>query len=208
MNIILDIDGTLWDTTEVVARAWNRATKHIKDKRYDNYIITAETLKHEFGKPMIVIVEDLYPTLDKCERENMMEIVGAYEKEEMEADTSNLTYDGVYDTLRELAVNNNLYIVSNCRNGYIEFTLDRIGIRDIIKDYECYGHTGLYKTENIRLLMERNNLKEALYVGDTEGDYISAKEAGLKFAYASYGFGSVPDYDYKLSEFSDLLKIK
>jgi phosphoglycolate phosphatase len=24
-NLIFDVDGTLWDTTEIVARAWNRA---------------------------------------------------------------------------------------------------------------------------------------------------------------------------------------
>lgn len=205
MNIILDIDGTLWDTTGVVAQAWNMASRDVACKGYENYIITAEMLKKEFGKPMIVIVDDLFPTLNDEEKHELMENCGAYERKVMEANTDDLSYEGVTDTLFKLSKEHNLYIVSNCRNGYIEHTMNRLGITDIILDYECYGRTGMYKTDNIRLLMERNSIKEAVYVGDTIGDYESAKAAGLKFAFASYGFGEVENPDYVLRSFSDLL---
>lgn len=205
LNIILDIDGTLWDTTGVVSKAWNMASKDVASKGYENYIITADMLKKEFGKPMIVIVQDLFPALNEEEQNALMEACGAYEKKVMEENTDDLTYEGVKETMDKLSEKHNLYIVSNCRNGYIEHTMKRIGIKDIIKDYECYGRTGMYKTDNIKLLMQRNNIKEAVYVGDTLGDYTSAKEAGLEFAFASYGFGEVKNPDYVLKQFSDLL---
>ena len=207
MNFILDIDGTLWDTTEVVARAWNKGKKHVKSPGYEDFVITGDMLKKEFGKPMIVIVHDLFPTLDENEANELMEIVGAYEREVMEANTEELSYPNVRSTLQKLSLNNSIYIVSNCRNGYIEHTMKRIGITDLIKDYECYGRTGLYKTDNLRLLMERNEIKSAVYVGDTLGDFISSKEAGLEFVYAAYGFGEVENPDYTINRIEDLLSL-
>lgn len=205
MNFILDIDGTLWDTTEVVARAWNMGKKHIKKSGYEDLVITGDMLKKEFGKPMIVIVHDLFPALDDDESGELMEIVGRYEREVMESCYEDLSYPNVRETLEELSKRNNLYIVSNCRDGYIEHTMKRLGITEFIKDYECYGRTGLYKTDNLKLLMERNKIKSAVYVGDTLGDYISSKEAGLEFIHASYGFGEVDNPDYSIDKIEELL---
>ena len=39
--------------------------------------------------------------------------------------------------------------------------------------------------------MERNGLSEAVYVGDTQGDANSCKEAEIPMIYAAYGFGEV-----------------
>ena len=36
--------------------------------------------------------------------------------------------------------------------------------------------------------MERNGLSEAVYVGDTQGDANSCKEAEIPMIYAAYGF--------------------
>ena len=55
--------------------------------------------------------------------------------------------------------------------------------------------------------MERNNIKSAVYVGDTIHDKEAADYAEIPFVFASYGFGNVTEYDYKLSNFSDLKDI-
>ena len=47
------------------------------------------------------------------------------------------------------------------------------------------------KGENIRLIMERNQLERAVYIGDTQGDLDASHAAGIPFIYAAYGFGSV-----------------
>lgn len=46
-NIIFHVDGTLWDTTEVVAKAWNRAISEVGGAAPT---ITSSVLKKEFGK--------------------------------------------------------------------------------------------------------------------------------------------------------------
>ena len=76
-------------------------------------------------------------------------------------------------------------------------------------DTECYGNTGKGKGENIRLVVQRNQLKNPVYVGDTSGDAQSAKDAEIDFIYAAYGFGEVSDKDYiaKIDSFEELKNI-
>ena len=60
-SIILDIDGTIWNTTQVVAEAWNKA---IKENYPQVKPVTAEILQGQFGKTMAVIAENLFSPLD------------------------------------------------------------------------------------------------------------------------------------------------
>ena len=64
------------------------------------------------------------------------------------------------------------------------------------------------KDENIRLIIERNNLKSPVYVGDTQGDFDACKKAGVPFIWAAYGFGKDVVADAgKIDEFSELEKL-
>ena len=93
-------------------------------------------------------------------------------------------------TIKKLSEKYRLFIVSNCQDGYIELTMNKNNIQNFITDWECYGHSGLEKWENIRLITERNSLKHPVYVGDTEGDLEACEKAGVPFIWASYGFGA------------------
>lgn len=203
-GIILDIDGTLWNTTSVVASAWNRACESWgKDIRK----VTDCDLQKEFGKPMDVIARDLWPELTEDERVLLMKNLLVEEHKELESFTGSIDYEGVVDTIRELALEHSLYIVSNCQNGYIELTMKKLGITDCIKDFECFGRTGKGKAENILLLMHRNHLERPVYVGDTQGDADACTQACIPFVWASYGFGHVQKYYDKIDCFSELRNI-
>ena len=115
-------------------------------------------------------------------------------------------YPGLEHTMEKLSARHPLCIVSNCNNGYIETFLDAHSMRKYFLDWECIGRTGLQKWENIRLVVERNEFKNPVYVGDTELDYDSAERAGLPFIHAAYGFGQVPEAP-QISSISELLEI-
>ncbi|MNW70116.1 hypothetical protein D3C74_493110 [compost metagenome] len=55
--------------------------------------------------------------------------------------------------------------------------------------------------------MQRNNLANPVYVGDTEGDQSAAAFAGIPFVFASYGFGAVSCPDYTINRLNDLLEL-
>ncbi len=200
MNFILDIDGTLWDTTEIVAGAWNDATFDVGLGEKLGRFVHADMLKKEFGRPMDVIIDDLYPDETPEIRAKLMVSIKEHEHTCVGGCTEDLSYPGVKETLRTLSQDHKLYIVSNCQDGYIPLVMDKLGITDLILDHESFGASGLLKADNIRLVVERNglNYEDTFYIGDTKGDYEAAKEAGVGFIYAAYGFGGdepVPGYD-------------
>lgn len=203
-NIIFDVDGTLWDTTEVVAKAWNRA---ISEAGGTAAVITASVLKKEFGKTMDAIANDLFYDADAEKRELILEKCCEYEHEDLLKNTDDLLYPGVKETIMELSESCRLFIVSNCQCGYIELFIQKAGIERYITGHECFGNTGKSKGENIRLLMERSNLDEAVYVGDTQGDYEATVFAGIPFIFAKYGFGSVEGHYTAINDIKELLDL-
>lgn len=201
-GIIFDVDGTLWDSTAEVAIAWNEA---LRNHSKVELVLTAEILKKEFGKPLPEIVEDLFPELSEEEQEQISGYLFKYENERMETAPCVL-YDGLKETMCELSKKYKLFIVSNCQEGYIEAFLKNTGLGDCVIDHLCPGDTGVYKAENIRLIMERNQLESAVYVGDTKGDADACKAAGVPMIYAAYGFGDVEEPEAEIQKFGDLLQ--
>jgi len=206
-GIILDIDGTLWNTTEVVAQAWNKAIEEVCPQIPR---VSAEILQGQFGKPMNVIADNLFKGITQAEREALLEACCKLEQIAVAENTKDITYPTVVEGIKELAENHKLYIVSNCHDGYIELTMQKNNIQKYISDWECYGHNGKTKAENISLLVERNNLKMPLYVGDTQGDLEACQKAAVPFIWAAYGFGKkIPEDKVSgiLNKFEDIIKL-
>ena len=97
-NIIFDVDGTLWDSTGEVAKAWNLAVKELGIECEE---LTSDTLKREFGKPMNVIADHLFPSAGAAEKERALELCCMYEHEVLERCEENLLYPGVKETIQE-----------------------------------------------------------------------------------------------------------
>ena len=202
-GLILDVDGTIWNTTGIVADAWN--------KTIDTFFpqvphVNAEILKGQFGKTMDVIADNLFGVLSAEDKKILMEKCCIYEQKALLENTKNITYEGVIETLKKLFSIIPIFIVSNCQNGYIELVIEKNKITPLIKDFECFGNTGKSKAENIKLVARRNGLKAPVYVGDTQGDYEACKEAGVPFIWAAYGFGKPEDNNYyaKIDSFTQL----
>ncbi len=200
-GIIFDVDGTLWDSREVVAKAWNQA---IEDTTDLDIRVDAQQLKSLFGKPLDDILTILFPMLDEKQKKALG--INCFEYEHALIDNEPcIWYEGMAEGIAELAKNHKLFIVSNCQAGYIEAFLKATKLGAYITDFTCPGETGLLKGENLKLIMERNNLNSAIYVGDTQGDADACKIANIPIIYASYGFGTIESPDYVISEFGALL---
>ena len=204
-HLIFDVDGTIWNSTEIVAGAWRRA---IRETGYSQAVVTPGRLQQEFGKPMDVIADNIFTDVPEQEKKaEILELCCEYEQQFLHEDPCNITYPGVVEGMRRLAGEYKLYIVSNCQKGYIEAFLDYYHLGQYIKDKECYGNTDLKKGDNIKLVVERNEIKEAVYVGDIQGDYDSSKEAGIKFIHAAYGFGTIDEKVPEIKAFEELPEV-
>lgn len=200
-HIILDLDGTLWDTAKISADAYNQALR--SDGR-SGLTVTAEIIRKEFGKSDREIADDLFPEFEPAIRDELINLCGTSNDTTLERTNEVLLYPDVPDTLKAMSGHCYFYIVSNCGVGYIEMFLKKYRLEPYITDIECCGNTGKSKAENIRILMERNQISNAVYVGDTAGDLRSASQAHIPFIFASYGYGEVPKSDLTLRSFSEL----
>jgi len=188
-GIIFDVDGTLWDSVDVVTESWNECLR-----RYEPWykrVLESDEMRGVFGKTMDAIGEALFSDLEGATRRRVLEHCLGYEVEYLK-ERSGIIYPHVTDTFRALrGAGYHLSIVSNCQKGYIEDFLHHSGAQDLIEDHGCFGETGREKDYTMRLVYERNHLDSALYVGDTQGDLDAADKAGVPFVWARYGFGTV-----------------
>ena len=175
-GIILDVDGTIWNTTEIVAQAWNRAIDEVFPQVPH---VTADILKGQFGKTMDVIGNNLLSAIGPAERSLLLKKCCQREQNAIEENQKDIAYKGVVATIKKLAEKLPLFIVSNCQSGYIELVMRKNGIESCIKDFTCFGNNGNTKDKNISLIIKRNSLQKPVYVGDTQGDFEACQKAGV-----------------------------
>lgn len=201
--IIFDLDGTLWDSSGSILNSWNETISRYGEVREK---LTIDDMKGIMGLVIEDVALKLFPYLDEDKRS---EVTGQCCINECKylGEHGAVLYDGLEYTLKILADKYKLFIVSNCECGYIESFYKYHKLDKYFIDFENSGRTGLCKGENIKLIMKRNNLKRAVYVGDTEGDLKASKIADIPFIYAGYGFGDVKEYDYSIDSIDELLKL-
>lgn len=199
-GIIFDLDGTMWDSSESVTAAYNLGLERMGY----SLRLTLADIQAAMGKTMTEIAHMYFDAIDPERAEEIMIECIAEEMEYLKT-SSGVVYDGLEDVLNELREKGYfIACVSNCQSGYIEAFYESTGLGHYFDDKECWGGTGLSKAENIRLVVERNGLDDAIYVGDTRGDYDSAMAAKTKFIHAAYGYGEVPEGAPKLDSIREL----
>ncbi len=203
-GIIFDMDGTLWDSSIQVCKAWDVA---IEKCGYSRKPITQEEMQNVMGKTMDVIAEILFPFAQGKERKKLLEVCCREENSYLRGH-GGVLYPDIQKTMEALIhAGYHLYIVSTCQAGDIEAFLDYYNMWDLVEDIECYGNNDKQKAENIALLYERNGLEDAAYVGDIQGDYDASMKAGVKFIHAAYGFGTINTEVPKITAFSELIQV-
>lgn len=187
-NIIFDLDGTLWDSREQIIEAWKNVIPDIN--------INAKDLDNLMGKTNAEYIKFLFPNYSDKEAEKCMK---KCENEEVKYLTQfgAKLYDNIIPIIKDLSKSYKLFIVSNCQKGYIESFLEHYNLTEFFVDTECNGNTNKLKEENIKLLMDRNNLKQnqTCYIGDTQSDYNASLNNNIEFICCRYGFGKLPNYE-------------
>ena len=203
-SLIFDIDGTLWDTRALVAQGYNA---QLKSEGYERYSVTAEDLTPLFGKSLPEMADVLFSDLPKPFRYELLGRCMEHEIVHLRGDPCKVGYPKVLETLEELAKRYRLFIVSNSQQGYPELVIEKMGLRHLIQGHLCYGDTLTSKGQTILRLMKEHDISSAIYIGDTQGDYLATREAGIPFIFAAFGLGQAESWEAKIDQFEDLLKL-
>ena len=206
--IILDFDGTLGDTTDVIIRTTQAAIKELGlPSRTD-----AECAAM-IGLRLVEIPPVLFPGLEvDCDLYaqtyrrifNILNTPGAV-----------TLYPHVLETLKELKSRGlTLTIASSRSNNSLKEYIDNLDLASTIT-YILGGNDvshGKPHPEAVNMTLEKFGFKpeEAIVVGDTVFDIHMGRNAGTRTCGVAYGNGtreSLADATWIIDDFSDLLKL-
>lgn len=200
-SIGFDLDGTLWDSTDSITKAWRTVAAE-----FGVHLPDLEEMKSVMGLNRIDLMKKLFPDMDEKLSADFFDRATVECVRELRLHGGKL-YDGVEETLRELSKHYKLYIVSNCQESYMNAFLSYHKLGKNFCDFAYEDPDTLSKGENIKKVIVRNGLTASVYIGDTQGDCNAAKLAAVPFGFAAYGFGTVDRYDYIFSSFFEIGEI-
>lgn len=200
--IIFDVDGTLVDTGNAVTEAYRKVIFEGFGRQ-----LTEKDMSLVYGIPSELAMERLgFQDIDRaCQQ---------YYKYLFEAFSGVKPFNGIVEMLEELKKRNVAGGVVTSRNRN-EVANDP-GFQSLLKYFNhiiCSEDTEKHKPEPepVMKLIETANadISKAIYLGDTYYDYMCARNAGVKFALASWGARSTENIeaDYVLKEPKDILTL-
>ena len=201
-SLIFDIDGTLWDSRQLVAEGYNI---QLEKEGLQHLAVTAEDLRPLFGMVMTEIADAILASIDPSERYDLMERCMKTENDYLFANECRIGYPKVKETLAALSAKYRLFIVSNSQCGYPELCIEKLGLTDYIEGHMCFGDTGTSKGQTILTLIRKHNIGSCIYIGDTQGDLEACQEAGIPFIFCAYGLGKADSWDAQIDSIEELL---
>lgn len=200
-SIIFDLDGTLWDASQVTANGWNNAL--IKNGLRE-YKVSSADVRNVSGMPLQECASILFghiPNIDLVALEKLI----CTEEEKAFEECCGQIYPGVEKGIKVLALKYPLFLVSNCQSWYLKKFWNLFDLEKYFTAQDCYGNANEPKPKMIKGLLQKHHLKNAIYIGDTRGDKAASMKAGVEFGYASYGFGDIEKEKTTISSFSELI---
>lgn len=186
-GLIFDLDGTLLNTIDDLTNSVNDTYKFFNDERRN----TNEQTMAMVGHGMKNLIVNLFPGKDEDFILKALDVfLDAYSRQ-----YANLTkpYDGVEDLVDYLIGNGYKVGVNSNKNNEYTLHLIKLHFPNINLDYV----TGIKPNDKIKpdptnvneiiKKMELNN-DEILYVGDSPTDYLTSKNANVKFVGVEWGY--------------------
>lgn len=198
-SLIFDMDGTLWDAVETYAHSW---TEVLKENGIDKNL-TKKDLERYMGMEMKQIFNEILPDSSPQLMEKLYQDIIVKEHELM-PQMGGYVYPDVLDGLELLSTKYKLFMLSNCQKGGILDFMNYTETKYLFTDYIEYGSNFQPKHVNLKLLIDRNNLKAPMYIGDTDSDRKQCELAHVPFTFVSWGFGQTDSYTLKFDKMKDL----
>jgi phosphoglycolate phosphatase len=188
MVIIFDNDGTLFDMSSIVDKAFSETLKNIGEPEH-----TKAFIRSQIGAPIKKIALNLVS--DKSKVDDFLKWSLKCEIEQIEK-TGRL-YPDVLEMLKRLKqAGHTLALCSNGRQAYMAPIIDKFKTRQYF-DIVWHKHYGVSKKRAAKIINKKLNRGEkTIFIGDRKEDIEAGNDNGFISIGCTYGFG-------KKSEFED-----
>ncbi len=188
-SFIFDMDGTIVDSSEAMCKSINFVRKNIGLKP-----VAKEFLEYHINKPDENLPMIFYETPEYKKEHREM-----FKKHYLENAPKYIKlYDGIEEVLGFLSKKSKMYVATNAYDYFAINMLESLGIADFFD--MVVGANCVKKpkpdAEMINMILKKGlHVKEkTVFVGDSTKDMLSAKNAGVEFIYAKWGYC---EFDYE-----------
>ncbi len=189
--VIFDLDGTLIDSRDDIARAVNTTFVEMGYGEVDR-----DTIRDNIGWGVRALLERLLPCEDEATLERARGLFLEHYSENLVVDTH--LYEGVVPTLRGLKERGKtLALVTNKPLGLSERIMDGFAIREyftVILGGDSVRNKKPHPEPIIRVMRQTGfGPASTIYVGDTGADMDASRGAGVDFIAVAYGFADIEE---------------
>ena len=197
--VLLDLDGVLFDTKKNMKFSWNKVQKNFKLKiPFNNYF-------EHIGLPFDKILKKL------SIKEDFSKIHKTYQDESICQFDKIKLYPGVTKTLKNLNKRSIILGVVTSKDKFRTLKLIKkfkINIKLIVPPSKKLRGKPFPDQLLRATKIAKINCSNTIYVADMLVDYRTAKNSGVSFVHAKYGYGKRYNfYKHSISKFKDLPKI-
>ncbi|MDB2554210.1 HAD family hydrolase [Porticoccaceae bacterium] len=189
-HLIFDLDGTLVDSAESIRSAL------IESCKVNNIEPMIPISEIKIGPMLDEIISSILP-YEESSRHDLFKktFVELYDRK---FSKECMVYPGMIDALSQVAINTNLFLVTNKRIIPTVKILRHHSIAQFFKAIigcDSVENNGCSKAKSINYLINKYGLSKSdcTYFGDTEGDAAACYEVGIKFVYVSWGYGDAKE---------------
>ena len=200
--LIFDLDGVIFDSKENMRLSWSA----VQDKYNLQHIKFEHYFKH-IGLPFSKILKNL------SIKTNINKIKKCYDEQSIKTLHKIKYFENSLNTLKFLKEKKFILAIVTSKDiiRTEKFLKNNLKLFTFV---ECHNkHTrGKPYPDQINKIIKKINIdkKDFVYIGDTNIDYMSAKNAKIDFIFAQWGYGHNYNYKYKcrsIQEMKNILKI-
>ncbi|ADI32752.1 HAD family hydrolase [Staphylothermus hellenicus] len=176
--VLFDMDGTIINSVELIAECWSKAFKK------HGIRVEPQNIYRVVGLPADIILEKYTRTKNAQLHNSILEQARKCFEEKMDPNT--LLYNDALETINQLRKNNKLcgIVTSSSCKRTIDL-LKKLNIIEFFDTIQCYHGKLRGKPHPDLLLSALNKLgikpSQAIYVGDSYIDYLTARNTGVLF---------------------------
>jgi phosphoglycolate phosphatase len=204
--LLFDLDGTISDPLEGIARSFNYALSFYG---YDE--IPVPNFANYVGPPLDESVKKITGLINDNE---VNAFISKYRERYSDLGFSeNKLYPGIREVINDLSEHEiAMAICTSKRQDFAERILNLFGINDHFK-FVSGGDVGIQKWQQIESLIDNGSIDhDCIMIGDRAVDLSSAQKNGIKSAGVLWGYGSRAELETQspiclLSQPSDLLRL-
>ena len=185
-SVIFDLDGTLLDTLEDLADSMNYALS-----AHNMKVRTLDEIRAFVGNGMLNLAKKAVP--EGTDEKTVNEVLATFKAHYADhSQDKTKPYDGIIPLLSSLKERGiPTAVVSNKGDYAVQLLMPKyFGDLIDVAIGELEGVARKPEPDTVHLAMKRMGVKNPVYVGDSEVDVLTAKNAGIDGIFVTWGFRS------------------